>query len=58
MFRDFLSIDRESFLQYENVKKEASKQYRYSPGEYQDAKSACIVEIMKKARLYFNTDQA
>ncbi len=53
MFREFLSIDKESFLQYESLKKEASEKHRYSPNEYQDAKSDCIVEIMRKARLYY-----
>jgi GrpB-like predicted nucleotidyltransferase (UPF0157 family) len=53
MFRDFLSIDGESFLQYESLKKEASEKHRYSPGEYQDAKSDCIEEIMRKARKYY-----
>lgn len=54
MFRDFLGIDRESFIMYESVKKEVSDKYRFSPREYQNAKYNCVMEIMKKAKQYYD----
>lgn len=56
LFRDFLRVDEESFLKYENMKKEVSEKYRYLPGEYQDAKFACVMEIMEKARQYYERE--
>jgi len=54
MFRDFLSLDEESFREYERVKLEAAEKFRFSPGEYTDAKSACVAAIMEKARKYYH----
>ncbi len=53
MFRDYLRIDPEAFAKYVQVKKEAALKYRYDPPAYTDAKSACVLEIMEKARSYF-----
>lgn len=53
MFRDFLRIDKESFEKYEKVKKEAAVKFRFSPKEYVDAKSDCVMEIMERARQHF-----
>ena len=54
MFRDFLRIDREAFLQYEAIKKEAARRHRFSPGAYVDAKTGCVMELMARARAYYN----
>lgn len=53
LFRDFLRINREAFAKYEAVKLEAAGKYRFSPGEYVDAKSTCVMEIMEAARRYY-----
>ncbi|WP_459765328.1 GrpB family protein [Alkaliphilus crotonatoxidans] len=53
MFRDYLRIDKEAFKEYERVKKEASLKFRYSPREYVEAKTDCIMGIMDKARAYY-----
>ncbi len=53
MFRDFLRIDRASFLQSEEIKRQASEKYRFSPGGYEDAKHDCVMEIMDRAREYY-----
>jgi len=54
MFRDFLSVDNESFREYEKVKYEAAKKFRFSPGEYVEAKDNCVMDIMEKARKYYS----
>lgn len=53
MFRDYLNIDKEVFEAYKAIKIEASDKYRFSPIEYTEYKSACVNEIMVKAKLYF-----
>lgn len=53
MFRDFLCADRAAFEKYKAVKVEAAAKYRFSPGEYVDAKSECVIEIMERARRYY-----
>ena len=53
MFRDYLSVDYEGFIEYERVKKEASQKYRYLPQKYNDAKYNCVTKIMGKARKYY-----
>lgn len=53
IFRDYLRIDKEAFKEYERVKKEASLKFRYSPREYVEAKTDCIMGIMDKARAYY-----
>ena len=53
MFRDFLRIDREAFAKYEAVKLEASAKYRFSPEQYVNAKSVCVMEIMEATRRYY-----
>ncbi|MCL2494829.1 MAG: GrpB family protein [Oscillospiraceae bacterium] len=50
LFRDFLCENREAFLQYESVKLDAAEKYRWSPLEYTDAETGCVMEIMAKAR--------
>ena len=52
LFRDFLRADRASFSQYETVKLDAAQRHRFSPMEYQDAKSECVAEIMRKAKAW------
>ena len=54
MFRDFLLIDKDSFIKYEKVKFEASEKFRFSPCEYVDAKYNCVMEIMEKAKKYYS----
>jgi GrpB-like predicted nucleotidyltransferase (UPF0157 family) len=54
MFRDYLRIDPEAFEKYVDLKKEAALKYRYDPPAYTDAKSACVMEIMEKAKSYFS----
>ena len=54
MFRDYLKVDRDAFEQYEEIKIQASKKFRYSPKEYTEAKTDCVNEIMKKARIYYS----
>ena len=53
MFRDYLRVDRISFAQYQNIKKEAAEKYRFSPQEYTDYKSECVERIMEKAKAYY-----
>jgi Uncharacterized conserved protein len=53
MFRDFLRIDEDSFNEYESMKKRVSKQFLHSPGEYEDAKSECVMRIMDRAKVYY-----
>lgn len=53
MFRDYLRIDNEAFKEYERVKMETSLKFRYSPREYVDAKYDCIMNIMDKAKSYY-----
>ena len=54
MFRNFLSIDIESFREYEKVKYEAAEKFRFSPGEYTEAKNNCVMTIMEKAKRYYS----
>ena len=54
MFRDFLALDRESFEKYEKIKVEAADKFKYSPDEYVEAKSNCVMEIMEKAKRYYS----
>ena len=53
MFRDYLRVDRISFNEYQNIKKEAAEKYRFSPQEYTDYKLECVERIMKKAKTYY-----
>jgi len=53
MFRDFLRVNGESFQQYEKMKLAASAHYRFSPKEYTDAKTECIMVIMAKAKQFY-----
>ena len=53
MFRDYLSIDSESFREYEKAKYKAAEKFCLSPAEYVDAKSNCVMGIMEKARRYY-----
>lgn len=53
MFRDFLRVNKEVFLQYETMKKVVSELYRYSPRQYEEAKYDCVMHIMQKARAHF-----
>lgn len=53
MFRDYLGLDHDAFLEYERTKLEASARFYYSPNEYVDAKQECVMRIMAKARAYF-----
>lgn len=53
MFRDYLSINKEAFEEYERVKKEASLKFRHRPLEYVEAKTDCIMDILEKARAYY-----
>lgn len=53
MFRDYVRTDREAFMEYTNVKIEASRKYRNSPLDYTDAKTCCVNRIMDKAKAYF-----
>ena len=55
MFRDYLRIDPAAFAKYAHVKKEAALAYRHDPQAYTGAKSACVTEIMEKARSYFSS---
>jgi GrpB-like predicted nucleotidyltransferase (UPF0157 family) len=57
MFRDYLLVDNEAFHTYKAIKIEASHKYRFSPQEYTEYKSACVNEIMKKAKLYFTKER-
>jgi GrpB-like predicted nucleotidyltransferase (UPF0157 family) len=58
MFRDYLSENQEAFDAYLKVKTEAAEKYRFSPVEYTDYKSACVREIMEKARQYYKKGKA
>jgi len=53
MFRDYLKIDKESFVCYKTIKMEASQKFRFSPLEYTEYKTNCVNDIMKKAKLHF-----
>ena len=53
MFRDFLSVDKDSFREYKKVKLEAAEKFRFSPKEYTDAKYDCVMKIMEKAKKYY-----
>jgi len=53
MFRDYLRIDKEAFDAYLAVKMEASQKFRFSSVEYTVYKTACINEIMRKAKNYY-----
>lgn len=53
MFRDYLRINNEALKEYEKVKKDASLKYRYSPMEYVEAKTECVLQIMEMARAYY-----
>lgn len=53
MFRDFLRINKDAFLKYEVMKKQVSEKYRFSPHEYEEAKTDCVMEIMEQARRYY-----
>lgn len=53
MFRDYLRINNEALKEYERVKKEASIKFHFSPSDYVDAKSDCVIRIMDKAKAYF-----
>ena len=50
LFRDILRTDRNAFRQYERVKMEAAETFRFSPGEYEAYKAACVEDILRKAR--------
>lgn len=50
LFRDTLRSDRDAFRQYERVKMEAAETFRFSPGEYEAYKSACVEGILRRAR--------
>lgn len=54
MFRDFLRVNIEAFMQYETMKKMVSELYRFSPRQYEEAKSDCVMNIMQKARAYYS----
>ena len=54
MFRDYLSENKEAFDAYLKVKTEAAEKFRFSPSEYTDYKTACIKEIMEKAKQFFS----
>ncbi|MTI68103.1 MAG: GrpB family protein [Firmicutes bacterium] len=54
MFRDYLRINKEAFIEYENVKVEASLKFRHDPKGYVDAKHDCVMRIMDKAKLYYS----
>ena len=50
LFRDTLRADRDAFQQYERVKMEAAKRFRFSPGEYEAYKSDCVNAILNRAQ--------
>lgn len=50
LFRDTLRTDRNAFRRYERVKLEAAERFRFSPGEYEAYKTACVEDILRKAR--------
>jgi len=56
MFRDYLRMNSEAFRQYEAMKLAASARYRFSPKEYTDAKTDCIMEIMAKAKNFYQEE--
>lgn len=53
MFRDYLKVHKGTFEQYQQIKINASKKFRYSPGEYTNAKTDFVNEIIDKARNYY-----
>lgn len=53
MFRDYLRINNKALKEYEKVKINASLKFTYSPREYSDAKTDCVLRIMDKAKAYF-----
>lgn len=53
LFRDYLRINKDARLKYENTKKELSKKYYNEPLAYTDGKHDCVMEIMERARKHF-----
>ncbi|HSR03565.1 MAG TPA: GrpB family protein [Proteiniclasticum sp.] len=57
MFRDYLRGNRQSFMEYEQIKLEASLRYRHSPKDYVEAKNDCVMRIMDREYKHYNISE-
>ena len=53
LFRDFLRIDKQTRVKYENLKKELLHKYPDDPYAYGDGKQAFIKETIEQAKSHF-----
>lgn len=54
LFRDFLRVNKQARIKYENTKRELSKKYYHDSTSYTNGKSDCINEIIMEAKRFFH----